>query len=101
MARAAAATGSALPRPASFASSPSVFLRRRTAMLLRSRFVRPGALLGDHRRHLCHLLLHLASCWARVPFCRTLWRTFSMPSKSIMSSAARAASEFSGLKKPS
>ena len=34
-----------------------VRLRRRTACTA-GRFVRPGALLGDHRRHLCHLLLH-------------------------------------------
>ena len=34
-----------------------VLLRRRTACTA-GRFVRPGALLGDHRRHLCHLLLH-------------------------------------------
>ena len=32
-----------------------VRLRRRTACTA-GRFVRPGALLGDHRRHLCQLL---------------------------------------------
>ena len=34
-----------------------VYKRQRTACTA-GRFVRPGALLGDHRRHLCHLLLH-------------------------------------------
>ena len=40
------------------------------------------------------------SCWYSVPFSLTRWRTFSMPSKSIMSSAARAASALAGAKKP-
>ena len=46
----------------------------------------------------------LCSCssrWASVPFWRTRWRTFSMPSKSIISSAANAASAFRGAKNPS
>lgn len=41
-----------------------------------------------------------ASRWASVPFCRTRSRTFSTPSKSIISSAASAASAFWGAKKP-
>ena len=64
-----------------------------------------GPVSGARRVCICCIRVSCAcravNCCARVPFSRTRWRTFSMPSKSIMSSAAKAASAFAGAKKPS
>ena len=78
MARAAAATGRALPRPASFTACPSFCADAPPALRAGSSGPVPCWAITAAICAICCCIL--ASCWARVPFCRTLWRTFSMPS---------------------